>query len=259
MIRDGILVDTTPNGLISMRDSILDLIRKYLFPNAVQVNFPRSVTLQISKPSRKQYISPAQELILEIEEMDLFQHLGLIIPSIRGCYRAIEGKTYLVKGVWCFETLIHETLHACSRHSLEPELKKYDELFDGLTELYTGYILFREYQKCYTDCFIPTGQQCEITYRDYTKLWTAFCNFVSLKNTIEIYFPTRNIWDDEVDLFVARIKELGFDKFINPFGRAGLASITRFEIICNNTFGDDYFDICADRNRFTDFNNVHDD
>ena len=251
-------MDTTPNGLIRIRDSILGLIRKYLFPNAVQANPPRSVTLQISKPSRKQYTSPAQELILEIGEMDLFQHLGMPIPSIRGCYRAREGKTYLVKGVWCLETLIHETLHACSRPCLEPELEKYNELFDGLTELYTGYILFKEYPKCYTDCFISTGQQCEITYYDYTKLWTAFCNFVSLKNTIEIYFPTGNIWDDEVDLFVARIKKLGFNKFVKPFGQAGPSSVTRFEIICNNTFGDDYFDICADRNRFTDFNNVSD-
>jgi len=248
-------VDTTPGGLIRMRDSIFDLIRKYLFPNAVQVNPPRSVTLQISKPTRKQYTSPAQELILEIEAMDLFQHLRTMIPGLRGCYRAMEGKTYLVKGMWCLETLIHETLHACSRPVLEPELKRYDELFDGLTELYTGYILFKEYQKCYTDCFISTGQQCEITYYDYTKLWTAFCNFISLENTLGIYFPTEKIWDDEVDLFVSRIKKLGFNKFTNPFGQAGLSSVTRFEIICNKTFGDDYFDICEDRNRFTDFSN----
>lgn len=257
-VRDKVLVDTTPDGLVKMKSSILNLIKKHLFPDAKQVNPPTSVILEISTPTRIRYTSPPEELVFEIDAMDLFQHFGLPVPGLCGYYIPSEGKTYLVKDTWCLETLIHETLHSCSRPCLEPELSKYDELFDGLTELYTGYIIFKEFSECYTNCFLPEGQLCEIGYPDYTKLWTTFCNFVSLKNTIQIYFPTEKIWDEEVDAFVERVKHLGFDKFKNPFAAASLASLKRFELICNNTFGDDYFTICKKRMLYSNFSNVID-
>ena len=257
-LRDGILVDTTPSGLISMRNSILDLIRQHLCPDAVQVNPPTSVNLQISQPFRRRYTSPAEELVLEIDAMDLFKHIGITNFGMCGCYVPHEGKIYLVKGKWCLDTLIHEILHSCSINSQDIELKRYDQLFDGLTEFYAGYILFQEFRNCYTDCFMPTGQLCEMAYIDYTKLWATLCHFVSLRNTIELYFPTGNLWDDEVDHFVQNIINLGFTKFINPFARAGPASITRFEMICNNTFGDQFFRISQKKSRFIDYNYIID-
>ena len=257
-VRNGILVDTTSSGLHTMRNTILVLIKKHLFPDAKQVNPPTSVSLKISTPLKTQYTSPPEELIFEIHPMDLVQHWGLIVPGLRGYYVAKEGKTYLVKGNWCLETLIHETLHACSRPSLEPELKRYDELFDGLTEFYTGYILFQAFKECYTNCFVPAGQLCEMTNHDYTKLWAALCHFISLRNTIRIFFPTEKLWDDEVVTFVQRIRDLGFTRFINPFGRTGLSSVTRFGMICDDTFGDNYNRISEQKNRYIDYNFVID-
>ncbi|MCH8915849.1 MAG: hypothetical protein IIA82_08425 [Thaumarchaeota archaeon] len=256
--RDGILVDTKPSGLISLRNAILDLIRKYLCPNADQVNPPTFVNLQITQPFKTQYTSPAEELILEIDAMSLFRHTGITDFETRGCYKPSDGKIYLVRNKWCLETLIHETLHACSINSQDPELKRYEQLFDGLTEFFTGYILFQEFKQCYTDCFSSFDQQCSMTYHNYTKLWIALCNFVSLKNVIGIYFPTDKLWDDEVKEFVNRIKNLGFDKFSNPFGRAGLDSITRFRIICDKTFGNSYDDICEHYKLYSDFSKVND-
>lgn len=257
-VRNGILVDTSPSGLHSLRNSVLGLIKKHLWPNANQVNPTTTVTLQITEPYRTQYTSPSIESILEIDAVDLYRHTGITDFGIRGCYIPQEGKTYLVKGRWCLETLIHETLHSCSINSRDIELKRYDQLYDGLTEFYTGYLLFREFRDCYTNCFVPTGQLCEMTYPDYTKLWATLCHFVSLRNTLRIYFPTENLWDNEVDNFVKQIKFLGFTKFTNPFARGGLASVTRFEIICNQTFGKQFARISDRKNIFIDYNSVID-
>jgi len=190
--------------------------------------------------------------------MDLFRHIGITDFGIQGCYRPSKGKIYLVRNNWCLETLIHEVLHSCSINSRDPELNRYNQLFDGLTEFYTGYILYQAFRECYTNCFMPTGQLCEMTYPPYTKLWATLCHFISLRNTIGIYFPTDNLWDDEVDQFVERIKNLGFTDFINPFSRAGPASITRFELICNNTFGENYFRISEQKSRFLNFDFIID-
>jgi len=256
-VRDGILVDTTRSGLISMRNSILDLIRMHLCRDADQVNPPTSANLQITQPFQTRYTSPAEELVLEIDAMDLFRHIGITDFGMRGCYKPSEGKIYLVKNKWCLETLIHETLHACSINSKDPELTRYDQLFDGLTEFYTGYLLFHEFNECYTNCFMPAGQLCEMVYDPYTKLWATLCHFISLRNTLGIYFPTDNLWDDEVDTFVQRINDLGFPKFSRPFGRAGPGSVTRFEMICNDAF-DGYAEISKKKNRFIDYNYIID-
>jgi len=255
-LRGGILTDTSPIGLISIRQSILRLIQKHLFPNADQVNPPTTVILQITNPRMTRYVCPAEESVFEIDNMDLFRHIGFL--GLRGCYLPSEGKTYLVKGKWCLETLIHETLHSCSINSQKTDLKRYDQLFDGLTEFYTGYILFQEFKDCYSKCFLPEGKLCEMTYNDYTKMWATMCHFISLRNTIGIYFPTNNPWEDEVDIFVKKIKDLGFQKFRNPFIGVGLSSVNRLEMICFDCFGDKFAKISSQKERFIDFSDIID-
>lgn len=254
-IRDEILADTSSSGLNNLTKQALKLIRTHIFPNAQRVNPSQAVTLTLTYPYQGEYTISPSDLVFELEKIDFDRKLGVDTTRMRGCYRNDEGKMYLNRGNWCIETIIHETLHACSRTSESDKLNKYLPLYEGLTEFYTGFILSREYPQCYQNCFrTDVNRLCQMTYVDTTKLWVAFCNFLPLRDTTGIYFPTNKSWNDEMEDLVKAVKKLGFNKFENPF-KSSPASL-KFRLLCSKAFGDKFDKICDNRNRYTDFNTI---
>lgn len=255
-IRDGILVDTSPSGLNDLTEQALKLIQKHVFSNARRVNPSQAVTLSLSYQQTEYTISPA-ELVFEIEKIDFDKKIETDTTGYRGCYIREEGKIFLARGNWCIETIIHETLHACSRESESDELDKYYPFFEGLTELYTGFILFKEYQLCYQNCFRTNiGRLCQITYEELTKLWMAFCNFVPLNVTTALYFNNNSTWDKATKNFENTVNQLGFPNFRNPFSKGKLSTDLKFAIQCRRAFGTEFDEICESKNRYVDYTNV---
>lgn len=255
-LRDGILVDLSPDGLNSLTNASFDLIRKYIFSGAKRVNDSKAVTLYLSDRKAEHTITPS-ELVFEIDKFDFDKITGIDTTGYRGCYVKDQGKMYMNKNNWCIETMIHETLHACSRTSESDELEKYMPLLEGLTEFYTGYILFKEYSTCYKNCFQPeVGKLCQMTYEDTTKLWAAFCNFVPLQVSLGLYFNNGNSWEKAITNFVSDVQTLGFSKFKNPFSQGKLSIDLKFKIQCTNAFGSKFNEICENRAMYTDFSKV---
>lgn len=254
-IRKNIIQDSSSDELNRLTKMALVLIQKHIFKNARRVNKSTAVTVNISYPPRSHTISPS-ELVFEMEKIEFDRKLKVNTTGIKGCYNRDEGKIYLNKEWWCIETIIHETLHACSRTSESDQLDKYHLLYEGLTEFYTGYILFKEFGECYKACFQTNFERlCQMTYEDTTKLWVAFCNFIPLSTTIGIYFNTGKSWDDEVTKFVENVKDK-FKKFSNPFSKGKLSTNLKFEIQCRVSFGKEFKKICKDREKFVDFGKV---
>lgn len=256
-VQGGFLVDTTPAGLDLLRKTAIDLIKTHLYSNAQMVNSSTSVTLEVSYPEMGTFTIPPSDVIIELEKIDLDKYLKIDTTGIKGCYIPFDGKLFLVKNNWCIETVIHETLHSCSRFSTTDELQKYLNLYEGMTEFLTGYILYKEYRDCYANCFRTIGQLCQMTYEKYIKLWAGFCNFISLKNLVGLYFPTSKSWDDEVNTLIKTVNDLGY-AFNNPFTKGGLPSELKFEIQCRKAFGDKFIKICNNRNLFSDYSTVID-
>jgi len=181
-IRGGILGGAFPD-LNGLTNHALNLIQTHIFPNARRVNPSQAVTLTLSSPPIQHTISPS-ELVFEIDKIDFDKKLKIDTTGYKGCYIREEGKMYLCRDNWCIETIIHETLHACSRENESTELDKYYPFFEGLTEFYTGLILFREYQQCYENCFRTDIERlCQITYEELTRLWMASLPYlINIKN-----------------------------------------------------------------------------
>ncbi len=254
-IRSKIIPDNSPDGLNNLTNMALQLIQKHIFKNAKRVNPSTAVTVDISYPPSLHTISPS-ELVFEMDKIELDRKLEVDTHAIKGCYNRDEGKIYLNKELWCVETIIHETLHACSRTSEDDRLDRYIPLYEGLTEFYTGYILFSEFGECYKNCFQTNfGRLCQMTYEDTTKLWVAYCNFIGLSSTLGLYFNTGKSWDEEVKNFVENVKKQ-FPKFSNPFAKGGLSTQLKFEMLCRNTFGEEFRRICKNRERFVDFSKI---
>lgn len=244
--------------LEKLRQDCTVLIQKHLFPDAELANPSETVSIRLSYPNLHDYILKPTEIVLELEKLDLDNLLHRDNANVKGCYVPELGKLFLVRSNWCLETIIHETLHSCSRPSTYFQLYKYDRLYEGLTEFFTGYILYKEFCDCYDDCFTTSGRLCQMTYTDHVKLWAGFCNFVSLKNLIGLYFPTTSSWEQEVENFVNSVQALGFERFSSPFTSGGLPSDVKFEIICTETFGIDFHNICKDSLLYSDFSKVLD-
>ena len=176
-VREGFLVDVSPSGLDVLRNTAISLIRKNLYSNAHMVNPSNAVTLNLTYPIIGEHTIAPSEIIYEVEKIDLDRLLQMDTGGLKGCYNYGEGKIFLVRNNWCIETIIHETLHSCSRFSIQTELQKYLNLYEGLTEFFTGYILYKEFQDCYNNCFRTTGQLCQMTYDNYIKLWVGFLTY----------------------------------------------------------------------------------
>lgn len=256
---DQFLLDTTPSGLQTLRDTSLLLIRKHFFADADIVNNLTTVNFPVTQSFHQTQTMLPDEVIIEVEKGDFDQFTQQDNRGVKGAYVPMYGKTFLIKNMWCIETMIHETLHSCSRFSTDIYLAKYGNWIEGLTEFLTGYIIFKEFQDCYTNCFLPKGQLCEITYGNYVKLWAGFCNFISIKKTIPIYFPTEKKLETEIDELVKIVHKQGFENFKTPLDSSKASTDFKFKNQCENAFGKKFKLIYKKRNLWTDFSKIKDD
>jgi hypothetical protein len=122
------------------------------------------------------------------------------------------GKVFLRKGKWCISSIIHEALHACSIISLVPEedIEPIRLLYEGLTELYTGYLLFKQFRNSYRYRMGDTDVICRLKYPTTTPVWGAFCHFIPISETFRIYFHTDSVdWRSQFDRLAERLHVLG--------------------------------------------------
>lgn len=181
-----------------------------------------------------------------------------MVSGLRGSYLGSDGKIYLHRGKWCIETIIHELLHACSITGIIPLDDRYTEFIEGLTEFYTGYILFKAYPEVYQYCWRSETQwQCQMTYPRSTRLWGAFCHYVPIKETLPIYFYAGGSTDHAaiMNTFVDTVRSHGYSKFDNPLTRGSMPIHERFKTICKVSFKN-FDNLYSSREKCTDFKDM---
>lgn len=139
---------------------------------------------------------------------------------IRGGYNCETRILYLVGPLWCRKTVIHEILHASSSFSWHPQLckkiRQEEEIVEGVTEFFTGYILYTKHRNCYQNWINRKYPACQISYEKYTRLFGAATQlYISLQDLINIYFYNPQInWYEEYENFLNKygLNDFLFDK-----------------------------------------------
>lgn len=252
-----ILAAYRPSDLSRLTDEALELIKKYLFPNAHRVNSTKPVSLNISGLPEP-YVVSDKEKMVELDKKDLDIKTGKDSTYIRGIYHHNEGRIYLHRDFWCLKTSIHETLHSCSVTSIDSNLLKFKAIFEGLTELYTGFILSKEFCSCYEQCWrLESNMRCQMTYEQPTKIWAAFCNFIPITETFRLYFVNGYTdWTTETENFTSQVIANGYPKFKNPFKSPSYNSHLQLYSECRKNFDSSFKNICINREKFTDFTSI---
>jgi hypothetical protein len=163
-----------------------------------------------------------------------------------GLYNPEYGKILLNRDRWCLKNLYHEVLHSLSIFSCRVDLKKRaDTLAEGLTEFFTGVLLWKSHPYCYENCWRRmTGKECQYTYGPFTNYWCAFGQKIHVRQILDLYFWKGNAsWEALFGEFIGRIRSSGYPEFTNillttsPFPLAIL-----FHDECVTRFGQEYED-----------------
>ncbi len=133
-------------------------------------------------------------------------------PFARGGYNPIRKSITLYGDDWCRKTLIHELFHAISTFSRIPELRRiYDReraFVEGLTEFFTGYVLFTKYKDCYNEWIEGTYPVCTISYGGHVRLFGAVAQvLIPISDLAKIY-----VYNPSVDWFAE------YRNFLNVHG-----------------------------------------
>ena len=234
------------NQLEASLNRVISDAKKLLFPNAFKVNPSRPFTLNagtgIAIPI------PASTRIYEVPKAlwsDNFPNWS----HARGLHRSSLGKIFLHEDKWCRETLIHEALHSLSVFNIRTDLRRYRFLNEGITEFLTGYILFRKYPKCYQAWKQERYSECKVTYKRQVRLWCAFCNFVSLKEVVRIYFWDRSTsWQGCYNFFLDAIHNAGFPHFADFLNLEPTPTLEEVFIDeCTKNFGQGFTNVFESR------------
>ncbi len=232
------------NSISSLASDALVYIRKYLFNDASFVNEAIDRHLRINN---KDTFLGSESRVVELTEMDVLDNKlkkTERIKELHGFYGFDDNRIYLIRNKWCIKVMIHEILHACSMTTKFPMLRvKFGDVFEGLTDLYSGYILFKAYENTVNNCWVADSRKhCEVTYKEATQQWLTFCSFLSMEETIRLYFyKSESTWDQVTKEFTASIQKTIPD-FTNPFMTTGKNCFT---VITNGLiagFADLYFD-----------------
>jgi hypothetical protein len=186
------------------------------------------------------------------------------IPLLRGFVCKNDSRIYLNQDNWCIKTVYHEMFHLCSNScspdsSMRAACMKHRPLYEGLTELYAGYMLDKSYPKSYHNCWLGQGGQlCRMTYKEEASLWATFCNSVPLSTTFDIYFhqPSKD-WNVISHDFQSRVRLLGFNDFLSPFDDSETSDTDRLREECIKIMGLDDFESRLKKNKTSlDFNQI---
>ena len=182
--------------------------------------------------------------ITELNPIDIrANYQNFPIRGGRGLYDPQIGKIILCQGEWCRETLIHETLHSLSFSSVRMDLRRtLLSIFEGLTEFFTGYVMFKLYPECYDAWKASQYSFCSVTYAPSVKLWSAFCRFISISELLKIYFWNgTSDWEASYDAFLSTIRQAGYSRF-DDFVRCPVPTVEgRLLDECLKNFGREKF------------------
>ena len=156
------------------------------------------------------------------------------------------GKLFLNQESWCLKTFIHETLHSVSVSSRNSSsFIEYLPFYEGLTEFYTGFLLKKHYNFCYTGCWRRDEEsRCKCSYPKEVKMWLGVCHFIPLSYTFPLYFW--NGEDDCVSLwrtFIERIRDYGYTNFEMIIDQNKKPKWLAFHQEARKRFGRRYLDI----------------
>ena len=144
-------------------------------------------------------VSPPENLRVVVEPRRSFT---------RGSYDLIRRIITLYDNDWCRKTFIHELFHAISAFSQIPELQKVAKLekdfIEGLTEFFTGYVLFMKYRKCYNTCVESRYPVCAMSYEKDVKLFGATAQLlIPISDFAGIYVYNPNVnWFEQYRRFL---------------------------------------------------------
>ncbi|WP_457549684.1 hypothetical protein [Archaeoglobus sp.] len=144
-------------------------------------------------------------------EVCLQDEFNRLFPSASGCRGAYDVKKniiWLPYGRWCRKTLIHEALHAMSHfaYGRYTEVGRVKLLNEGITEFLTGYILYKNFEKCYNvwlngyidgcdDCPDLRGMSCRycrLSYSYEVKIVCILAECVGIREIIDLYIYKPN-------------------------------------------------------------------
>jgi len=253
-----------PQGLEQMLDDILLRVKQTLCPKAQFARSPATMQITLVSKGRVRRLSLAQERVIELEEVDLRENVPQArrhpAGSLRGMYVYPPiAKLMLVKRRWCLKTLIHETLHSISVFAERPDLRaRYDEIKEGLTEFYAGYLMFNHYRDCYQAWRNETYDICSVTYAPSVQFWGALCRFVSIRELANIYFWLgHSDWEKSFEEFVDRIRKSGYPRFKNVLLIKKKIALRVYLIQeCVRSFGHEFEEIVGSRDRSLNFSSM---
>ena len=166
----------------------------------------------------------------------------------RGIYK--NGKIFLNDRNWCRKTLYHEALHSVSVFSLPsvfPIGRRFLFLSEGITEFFTGYILFKLHKGCYESWKRGIFEECRISYKNKVKIWCTFCNFIEIDKLAKFYFWTgKGTWNQRYTEFLQAIHNSGYPRFRDVLAMGNNAEIL-FTQECIRNFGREFREILDSR------------
>jgi len=214
--RPGLLASSRSlSELENQRSSALQDIRT-IFAQAQ--TYPRGVPKQIRIAAAGPPIFRILSSDTRIVELDVAE-VAINYPGFpatgRGLYDSETGKIILCQGKWCRETLIHEIFHSVSFGAVRMDLgRRFLNFFEGLTEFFTGYVLFCRHTNCYEAWKEERYQECSVTYARSVKLWAAFCRFIRIQELFRVYFWNGTTeWEAKCDEFFTSIRQAGYPNF----------------------------------------------
>jgi|GEM_PF-1636730 hypothetical protein len=142
--------------------------------------------------------------------------------ACKGSYDPLTNEILLVYGIWCRKTLIHEILHSASHFAYGrfTQIGKVQLLNEGITEFFTGWVLYECYEKCY-NVWINSGysnicNQCEylncysckfcgLSYEKELKVISILLENIDINDLVELYIwkPNSN-WKQIYDNFLRK-------------------------------------------------------
>ena len=206
----------TPEDLERQLIISIEDIRSCLFDQARVATQSTSCQMRIATCGTPSLIFlSADTRIIELDLVDILVNYPNFPMGGRGIHDHINGKIILRRDKWCRETLIHEALHSVSFTNVRRDIARhYLNLFEGLTEFFTGYLMFRNYPDCHNAWKEERYEVCSVTYIPSVKLWATFCRFVPISELSRIYFwdGTRN-WEAKYSNFLQAIHQAGYPNF----------------------------------------------
>lgn len=190
----------------------------------IQVSLCPTANFAIKKPRTQKYFNDYDEEIkLKEGTKRILQVSPLTFHSIfgyegGGAYHLKTGRIFLQEQGWCRACITHETLHSVSTFALNVDIaKRFAFLSEGITELFTAYVLKKRYPYCF-DAWkyqkYPKWCDPPMDYWDMARIWFTFCKFVGLDVLKNFFFNLDNLeWEKKWEKFQNEINLKSKKKF----------------------------------------------